>query len=246
MASTLGSLPDGKLTGFALHLALAGHTDIPRENDFDFLAEAESVFAPARPKKTASNKARQTTAIKDAAEPPAKPTPKKVKANKEICSPNEMWEPKLAPAFLHKCGAGEPSSVSPVPSSRFDRHAPCGARGGAVPSPAPLPLGQLPIAIANRKRSKAHSRTSFACPNRMRERRLSLGGRWTEPQAREAPTRRRSRVPLAIERGAAGLRYPTVAEEGVPSKEVADVIGRRLNLPVVAKSLDEAADGRRA
>ncbi len=40
------------------------------------------------------------------------------------------------------------------------------------------------------------------------------------------------------------LRYPTVAEEGVPSKDVADVIGRRLNLPVVAKSPDEAADGR--
>lgn len=45
--------------------------------------------------------------------------------------------------------------------------------------------------------------------------------------------------------GAAGMRYLAVAEEGVPSKEVANVVGRRLNLPVVAKSPDEAADGRK-
>ena len=43
-----------KLTGFALRLALTGHTDIPREGDFDFLAEAESVFTPQQPKKKAN------------------------------------------------------------------------------------------------------------------------------------------------------------------------------------------------
>ena len=57
LASTLASLPDEKLTSFALRLALTGHTDIPRESDFDFLAEAECVFAPPPPKKGAAKKA---------------------------------------------------------------------------------------------------------------------------------------------------------------------------------------------
>ena len=47
---------------------------------------------------------------------------------------------------------------------------------------------------------------------------------------------------LAFEKGAGGARYHGVAEEGVPFKDIADVIGRRLNVPVVAKSSEEAAD----
>ncbi|MGU7774355.1 SDR family oxidoreductase [Burkholderia sp. MR1-5-21] len=47
---------------------------------------------------------------------------------------------------------------------------------------------------------------------------------------------------LAVERGAAGARYHAVAEEGVSFREIAAVIGRRLNVPVVAKSAEAAAE----
>ena len=46
---------------------------------------------------------------------------------------------------------------------------------------------------------------------------------------------------LALEKGVAGARYHAVAEEGLPVRKIAEVIGRRLNVPVVAKSPEEAA-----
>jgi nucleoside-diphosphate-sugar epimerase len=47
---------------------------------------------------------------------------------------------------------------------------------------------------------------------------------------------------LALEKGSAGARYHAVAEAGVPLRDIADAIGRRLNVPVVAKSPEEAAE----
>lgn len=46
---------------------------------------------------------------------------------------------------------------------------------------------------------------------------------------------------LALEKGKAGARYHGVAEEGVRFREIALVIGHRLNVPVVSKSPEEAA-----
>jgi nucleoside-diphosphate-sugar epimerase len=47
---------------------------------------------------------------------------------------------------------------------------------------------------------------------------------------------------LALEKGSVGARYHGVADEGVATRDIAEVIGRHLNLPVVSKSREEAAD----
>ncbi len=46
---------------------------------------------------------------------------------------------------------------------------------------------------------------------------------------------------LVLSKGSAGAAYHGVAEEGVPFREIAGVIGRRLNVPVVSKAPEEAA-----
>jgi nucleoside-diphosphate-sugar epimerase len=47
---------------------------------------------------------------------------------------------------------------------------------------------------------------------------------------------------LVLEKGSAGATHHGVADEGVPAREIAEAIGRGLNLPVVSKSHEEAAD----
>jgi nucleoside-diphosphate-sugar epimerase len=47
---------------------------------------------------------------------------------------------------------------------------------------------------------------------------------------------------LVLEKGSAGARYHAVAEEGVPARNIAEIIGRGLNVPVVSKSPKEAME----
>jgi nucleoside-diphosphate-sugar epimerase len=47
---------------------------------------------------------------------------------------------------------------------------------------------------------------------------------------------------MALEKGVAGASYHGIAEEGLLFRDIAEVIGRRLNVPVVAKSRGEAAN----
>ena len=47
---------------------------------------------------------------------------------------------------------------------------------------------------------------------------------------------------LVLEKGGAGGRYHGVADEGVPTQDIAQVIGRHLSISVVSKSREEAAD----
>jgi nucleoside-diphosphate-sugar epimerase len=47
---------------------------------------------------------------------------------------------------------------------------------------------------------------------------------------------------LMLEKGVAGVAYHGVADEGVPTREIAGAIGRGLHVPVVSKSSEEAAD----
>jgi nucleoside-diphosphate-sugar epimerase len=47
---------------------------------------------------------------------------------------------------------------------------------------------------------------------------------------------------LVLEKGTAGASYHGVADEGIPTREIAEVIGRHWNVRVVSKSREEAAD----
>lgn len=62
--------------------------------------------------------------------------------------------------------------------------------------------------------------------------------RWPMVHVRDAAEAFR----LTLERGAAGSRYHAIAEEGVAVRDIAAVIARKLGIPLVAQSPEEAAE----
>ena len=58
--TVLEGTADDKLSRFAVRLALSGHRGIPRENEPDFLAEADTAFAPASKTKRKPKSAKVT------------------------------------------------------------------------------------------------------------------------------------------------------------------------------------------
>lgn len=62
--------------------------------------------------------------------------------------------------------------------------------------------------------------------------------RWTAIHLRDAARLFR----LALEKGTPGARYHGVAERGIPFRDIAEVIGRGLGVPVHSLSGDQAAD----
>jgi ParB family chromosome partitioning protein len=61
LLATIDATADERLTHFAIRLALSGHVGIPRENESDFLTEAELVFTP--PQKKAKAKKTKDTSV---------------------------------------------------------------------------------------------------------------------------------------------------------------------------------------
>ena len=64
LTAAVDALNDDKLTGFALRLVLTGKLPIPREGEVDSLTEAEAAFVPAKPKKTATRKEKESAQSK--------------------------------------------------------------------------------------------------------------------------------------------------------------------------------------
>jgi ParB family chromosome partitioning protein len=84
LLSTIDTLTEEGLTGFAIRLALAGHRGSPREGEFDFLAEAETVFSPPPPaQEQKPKKAKKPTLIKAASKPVQKASEKNPRSSKK-------------------------------------------------------------------------------------------------------------------------------------------------------------------
>ena len=76
LLATINGTADGKLTRFAVRLALSGHVGIPRENEPDFLTEADAVFTPPQKKAKPQRTSKTPVAL----------TKTKTKAKKQIAA----------------------------------------------------------------------------------------------------------------------------------------------------------------
>jgi nucleoside-diphosphate-sugar epimerase len=66
--------------------------------------------------------------------------------------------------------------------------------------------------------------------------------RWPAAHRLDAAHLYRLALEKAAEKDPKGIRYNAVAEEGVPLREIAEVVGRGLKVPVVSKSGEEAGE----
>jgi len=66
--------------------------------------------------------------------------------------------------------------------------------------------------------------------------------RWPAAHVLDAARLYRLALEKRAEKSLAGVRYNAVAEEGVPLREIAEAIGRGLEVPVVSKSPEEAGE----
>ena len=171
-------------------------------------------------------------------------------------------------AQLDRRGRSRPSATALEGTGRplVDRlrHARAGARPGrhrARPArPRPAPAGRQRAGRAGATPSAACAPRSSGSPrpctatgdhgfiadarrHRPRQGRLGVRRRRRQPLAGRAPARRRHPGPpggRAMPRPDRSLH--AVAEEGVPTREIAEAIGRGLDLPVVSVPAEEAAD----
>jgi ParB family chromosome partitioning protein len=80
LLSTVETLTDEKLTGFALRLALTAHRDIPQEGNFDFLAQAETAFSSPQVEEASPVKKRKASNATKAQTKPKSTAKKKAAA----------------------------------------------------------------------------------------------------------------------------------------------------------------------
>jgi nucleoside-diphosphate-sugar epimerase len=66
--------------------------------------------------------------------------------------------------------------------------------------------------------------------------------RWPAAHRLDAARLYRLALEKAAEKDTTGVRYNAVAEEGVPLREIAEVVGQGLKVPVVSKSHEEAGE----